>query len=70
MFVRKLLGSILDLPGAFADVLSHDPVAAVLLVVGGIVMLFSLGFFGLLVLGALADLFTPSPGGRPGQPGR
>jgi hypothetical protein len=70
MFVRQLLDSVVRLPGEFAAVALHDPLSAVLLAFGALFVLVSAGYFGLLVLGAVAELFTPSPGGPPGQQGR
>jgi hypothetical protein len=70
MFLGELIGSALDLPGEFAAVAMHDRLSAVLLGVGALLTLASTGYFGLLVLGAVADLLTPSPGGEPRRPGR
>jgi hypothetical protein len=70
MFVRQLFDSVLRLPGEFAAVALHDPLSAVLLAFGTLFVLVTVGYFGLLVLGAVADLFTPTPGGPPRRPGR
>lgn len=70
MFIRRLLQSILDMPGEFVNIATHDPLAAVMLAVGSIIMLVSIGYFTLLALGSVADVFTPEPGGQPRRPGR
>jgi hypothetical protein len=70
MFIRQLLDSVLRLPGEFAAVALHDPLSALLMGFGAVFVLASVGYFGFLVLGAVANLLTPSPGGPPQQPGR
>jgi len=62
MFVRELFGSVLRLPQKFAGVAMHDPISAFLLAVGAVLTLLSVGYFGLLVVGAVADALTPSAG--------
>jgi hypothetical protein len=62
MFVRQLLDSVLRLPGEFAAVALHDPLSALLMAFGTLFVLVSVGYFGLLVLGALAELFNPTSG--------
>lgn len=69
MFIRQLFQSILDMPGAFSDVATADPISGVLLAVGGIITLFAVAFFGILVLGSLIDLLTPEPSPAPRQQG-
>jgi len=70
MFIRQLFQSLIDMPGQFAEIAMHDPLSAVLLTIGGIITLFSVAFFGLLVLGSVIDLLTPEVGGAPQQPGQ
>lgn len=70
MFIRDLFQSILEMPGKFADVAMHDPLGAVMLTIGGIFVALSVGYFTLLTLGAILDLFTPEPGGQPRRPGQ
>lgn len=70
MFIRELFDSALQLPQEFAGVAGHDPISAVLLAIGGLITLVTAGYFGVLALASLADLVTPSPGGRPQQPDR
>lgn len=62
MFIRQLLESVVRLPGEFAAVALHDPLSALLLAVGAILVGLSVGYFGLLVLGAVAELFSPTSG--------
>lgn len=70
MFIRRLLESITQLPVEFLDVALQDPFTAVLFAMGALLTLFASGVFGLLVLGALADLLSPSTGGEPPRPDR
>jgi len=70
MFIRRLVQSILDMPGEFLSVATHDPLGAVLLAIGGLITTLSVAYFGLLTVGALADSLTPEPGGQPRRPGR
>ena len=70
MFIRELFQSILDMPAKFADVAMHDPLAALMMVFGSLFVAVSVGYFGLLALGSIADLFTPEAGGQPRQPGQ
>jgi hypothetical protein len=70
MFIRELFQSILDMPGKFADVAMSDPLGAVMLAVGSILVLLSVGYFTLLTLGSILDLFTPEVGGQPRRPGQ
>lgn len=66
-FVTELLRSIVRLPGEFAGVATHDPLSALLLLVGTVLVGLPSVFFGYLVLGAVADLFTRD-GAEPRQP--
>lgn len=60
----KLIDSVLDMPGAFADVAAHDPLSAVLLGIGALLTFFSMAVFGGLTLGAVVDLVTPESTGK------
>ena len=62
--LTDLIDSIVSMPGEFATVANHDPLAAVLVAVGAVFMLVSFGVFGYLTLGALVDLVTPDLSGR------
>jgi hypothetical protein len=70
MFVRELLESVARLPFEFAEIATHDPLSALLMGVGSLIVAASVGGFGYLVAGAVVDLLTPTPGGEPDQPGR
>lgn len=59
-FLNQLLGSIGKMPGRFADVVLHDPISAVLVGIGALVMTLTLGAGTYLTLGAVVDLVTPS----------
>lgn len=62
--ISDLIASALEMPNAFADVATADPVAGVMLALGGLLMALSLGYFGLLVLGVLWELVSPGAAGR------
>ena len=49
---------------ALAEAAGVDPLSAVLLTVGGLVMVVSLGYFAVLVLGAALNLLRPGGDGR------
>lgn len=70
MFIGELLDSIVEMPGRFLDVALHDPLAALMLVMGVILVTVSVGAFGLLVAGSVVELLTPSPSSPPQQPER
>lgn len=62
--LSELVSSLLAMPNALADAAGVDPLSAVLLAVGGLVMAVSLGYFALLVLGAALNLVRPGGDGR------
>lgn len=70
MVVQEFFESALRLPGEFASVAAHDPLSAVLLAIGALIVFGTVGFVGYLLLGVLAEILTPTPGGEPRQPGR
>jgi hypothetical protein len=70
MIIRELFQSILDMPAKFLDIAMHDPLAALMMVFGSVFVTVSVGYFGLLALGSIADLFTPEAGGQPRRPGK
>jgi hypothetical protein len=70
MVIGQLLESIVRLPGEFAAVAMHDPLSALLMAIGAIFVALPVGYVGLLVLGAIAELFSPASGGQPQQPGQ
>lgn len=69
--LSDLIDSIVEMPGEFAAVATNDPVSAVLVALGTLLIAFSMGVFGYLTLGALVDLVIPDSTGRaPPQAGR
>lgn len=61
--VSDLVDSFREAPGLFADVATHDPISAILVAMGGLIIAASVGAFGILVLGAVVDLLTPGSKG-------
>lgn len=68
--VSRLVESVLEMPVRFADIAAHDPLSAVLLVIGALLVGVSSAVFGFLVVGAGVDLVTPDSGGRTYPPDR
>lgn len=68
--LADLVSSLLEMPNALGDAAGVDPLSAVLLGIGGLVMLGSLGYFGVLVAGAAVSLLRPEGGGRDYPPAR
>lgn len=62
--ISELLGGAVELGGAFGDIAAVDPVSAVLLALGALVMLFVGALTGVMVLGAVGDLLIPDSLGR------
>jgi len=56
------------MPGEFASVAAADPLGAVLLAVGALLVAVSVGVFGYLVAGAALELIVPDLSSR-GPPG-
>lgn len=59
MVIAELIDSITDAPELFADIVTHDPISAIMVAFGGAFIALSIGFFAILVLGAVVDLVTP-----------
>ena len=59
-FLEQLLGSIGKMPWRFLDVVTHDPISAVLVGIGALVMTLTLGAGAYLTLGVVVDFVTPS----------
>lgn len=57
--LSRLVQSIVDMPGEFAEVAGQGPIEALLVLMGAILVGLPVAFFGVLVLGALVDLVTP-----------
>ena len=67
-FLTELLNSILEMPGTFADVVTHDPISAVLVGLGALVIGVSLGVGAALVGGAMVDAVRPFRHAREHRP--
>lgn len=67
--LSELITSMLDMPGKFVTVALNDPLAALMLLVGGAITTLSIAAFGYLSLGAFLSLFTGSGRPRPPQEG-
>jgi len=63
-FVSELVDSALTAPEEFIDIATRDPISAVLIAFGALFVFASVGAFGVLTLGAVLDLVTPSRIGR------
>ncbi len=57
--LSELFQSIIDMPGEFAGVATQGPIEALLVLMGGLLVVVPSAFFGILVLGAVVDLITP-----------
>lgn len=64
MVVVRLVRSILETPEKFIEVAMHDPISALLVLVGTAIVTASLGVFSLLVAGAGLDLIRPETPGE------
>jgi len=65
--LMQLLQSILDMPGKFIDIALADPLSAVLILLGAVLVGAASAVFGYLTLGAAASLVV-RPGSGPSQP--
>ena len=64
MVVVELLRSILELPGEFLEVATHDPVAAVLIAIGAVLVGGPMLVGGIYVAGALLEVVSSGPRGE------
>jgi hypothetical protein len=67
-FATDLVDSIIELPFEFAKVVTEAgprPVAGLLIAIGGLFILASVGVFGYLTLGAVMDLVMPDVSSEP-----
>lgn len=55
----RLIDSIIDMPGEFADVATQGPIEGFLVLMGALLVGVSTTYFGVLVFGALVELVTP-----------
>lgn len=65
--MASLIGSIPRLITEITKVALADPLNALLVTVGGLLIAGSVGVFGYLVLGAVLDSVIPNFGGEPPQ---
>jgi hypothetical protein len=65
--LMQLLQSIIDMPGKFIDIALFDPLSAVLILLGAVLVGAASAVFGYLTLGAVASLVV-RPGSGPSQP--
>ena len=62
----QFVQSVLDMPGKFIDISLADPISAVLILVGALLVGGASAVFGYLTLGAAASLvIRPGSGPRP-----
>ncbi|WP_235853538.1 hypothetical protein [Halosimplex salinum] len=54
----ELVNSIIEMPGHFQEVATHDPISAVLIAFGALFVLAPSAALGYLSLGAFLSLFT------------
>jgi hypothetical protein len=57
--VSDLVNSAVEMPALLGDIVTNDPIAAVLMACGGLVFAASVGALGYLSLGAVVDLVNP-----------
>lgn len=67
--MQSIVSQLTELGSLFSGVATGDPLSTVLVAVGAILTVGSLGFFGYLVLGAAASLVIPDRVGRTHRPG-
>ncbi len=58
--VTDLFNSAVEMPGLLGDIVTNDPIAAVLMGMGGLVFAVSVGALGYFSLGALVELVSPT----------
>ncbi|WP_255192334.1 hypothetical protein [Natronobeatus ordinarius] len=56
--LNVIVDNIVEMNDLFTDVAMGDGLAPVLVAIGTLIVVFSLGVFGLLTLGAVTSLFT------------
>ena len=64
----ELVRSIIDMPGKFVDIALTDPISAILILIGAVIVGVSSAVFGYLSLGAAFSLvMRPGSGRSPPQ---
>jgi hypothetical protein len=66
--VTELIQSIIDMPGRFIDIALTDPISAVLILIGAVLVGAASAAFGYLSLGAALSLVTRPGSGRSPPP--
>ncbi len=66
--VTELVQSIIDMPGRFIDIALTDPISAVLILIGAVLVGAASAAFGYLSLGAALSLVTRPGSGRSPPP--
>jgi hypothetical protein len=66
--IGDVVQSAVELLFSFAEIAQYDPLSALLLGVGGIIMVATMGVMGWLTAGAALDLVTPDRTGPPRHP--
>lgn len=66
--VTELVQSIIDMPGRFIDIALADPISAVLILIGAVLVGAASAAFGYLSLGAALSLVTRPGSGRSPPP--
>jgi hypothetical protein len=69
-FTAELLDSIIRLPNNFIDIITSDPLSALLILFGAVFVGGASAVFGALTLGALVDAVTPSSATEPRREAR
>ena len=67
--MQSIATQLTELGSLFSGVATGDPLSTVLVVLGAVLMVGSLGVFGYLTLGAAASLVIPDRIGRTRRPG-
>jgi len=69
--IAELIRSIIDMPGQFIDIALFDPISALLILVGALLVGLASAVFGYLSLGAAVSLvMRPGSGRSPPQEGQ
>lgn len=67
--MQSIVSQLSELGSLFSGIATGDPISTVLVVLGAVLTLGSIGFFGYLTLGAAVDLVIPDRIGRTRRPG-
>lgn len=67
--MQSIVSQLTELGSLFSGIATGDPISTVLVILGALLMVGSLGVFGYLTLGAAASLVIPDRVGRTRRPG-